>query len=393
MIQLSARGKAIYELLHLTVALLLLYAGAVLLAALSAAPALQGLSAALLQQSLLTFLLALGLAQSDARQRWLQNRLWRRLWFLQVLLSLLLQVLDAPPLLVNGGTALLLLCVLAQRSGGSLRLWRGSLLLLCIGLLLQPFSPSSLSAALVVFQRQVAFGWGSLCIVLWLLPRLQPSARQRLPSSARVMVLCIALGGSSLSLAQLEPPPLLAWIAASTACLCYLLLASHSLRALRGQHANASLAGHWLALALLFWLVGSGILGSLSLLPGAPGLLRGGIPAAQAWLGDSTQLLLALAGINEMAMALRGDNRRVTGYVPLWLCGFGAAFAGILQVCITFVQRTLTQLGALGAPASAGWLQPLQQLWMVCLLAWAAGIAFYALGYALRRRKVVLGEP
>ena len=114
--------------------------------------------------------------------------------------------------------------------------------------------------------------------------------------------------------------------------LCYIILAGHSYRALASRNDNASLAPHWIALATLFWLVGGGFLGALSIQPAISEAMRGtDLAEAQDWLAGWALLAVALAFVNEAASALRGDNRRVTGYMPLWLIAFGAGLATIVQ--------------------------------------------------------------
>ena len=171
--------------------------------------------------------------------------------------------------------------------------------------------------------------------------------------------------------------------------LCYVILAGHSYRALSSRNENASLAPHWVAAATVFWLVGGGFLGALSIQPGISEATRGtDLAAAQDWLAGWVLLAIALAFVNESATALRGDNRRVTGFLPLWLITFGAGLAAISLACRGVVQFYLRDVAAVEEAAQAELLLPLTTVWIICLLAVAAGIVIYALGFWLRRSPV-----
>ena len=96
-------------------------------------------------------------------------------------------------------------------------------------------------------------------------------------------------------------------------------------------------------------------------------------------------LAITLAFVNERAASLRGDNRRVTGYVPLWLVAFGAALAGMAQICRGVAMIYLRDVAAAQAADLPALLLPLTVVWIICLTAVAAGLLAYALGFWLRR--------
>ena len=116
------------------------------------------------------------------------------------------------------------------------------------------------------------------------------------------------------------------------------------------------------------------------------------LAAAQDWLAGWVLLAITLAFVNESATALRGDNRRVTGYVPLWLTVFGAGLATITLACRGVVKIILRDVAAVEKAAQAALLLPLTSVWIICLLAVAAGIVTYALGFWLRRPKIQVVE-
>ena len=77
-----------------------------------------------------------------------------------------------------------------------------------------------------------------------------------------------------------------------------------------------------------------------------------------------------LAFVNESASSLRGDNRRVTGFVPLWLIALWRRAGGHrVGACRGVVQIYLRDVAALDASAMPALLLPLTIVWLICLLA------------------------
>ena len=172
-------------------------------------------------------------------------------------------------------------------------------------------------------------------------------------------------------------------------CLCAIILASRNYRALCHRDENASLAPHWLALATLLWLSAFGFLGALSTHPDILHALRASSLAwARDWLMGWALLAITLAAVNLLASELRGDNRRVTGYLPLWLIGFGVGLAGIASLCRGVAELYLRDLAGLEAAALREATLPLTLIWMICLLAVALGIMIFALGFLARRPRM-----
>ena len=296
MIQLSPRGALIYQLLNLTVALLLLYALGLLLAALNQLQAqplgvwaarVDSFTEQTFKLLLLTGFLAAGLMMADDGS--LTGALGR-IWLVCVGASLALSGFGLAPL-AEGVTALVLLVALIW----SLRLRPSSTFLRClrIGMLL-----AALSSALVMlgdqrladlnaaFQVQVAFVLCSISVVFWLIPRYSRLDRDWAEGSLRITGVLVFLGGGMISLGRLIMPAALSLAAAPLIALAFVLLASHSARALRNRNENATLAPHWIALATILWLVGGGFLGALSIQPGIAQAMRGtDLAAAQQWLG------------------------------------------------------------------------------------------------------------
>ena len=396
MIQLSPRGALVYQLLNLTVALLLLYAAFTSLSALDQLPAqpLGGWGArlgALEQQAfkslLLTGFLAAGLLMAEDGPR---SSALGRIWLACVASTLALSGFGqtAP---ADGLIALVLLAALVwslrlRPPSTFLRCWRIGMLLIALSLAADALNDPRFSEVNAVFQIQVAFALCSLSVVFWLIPRYSRLDRDWAQDSLRICGLLVFLGGGLISLGRLILPAGISLAAAPLIALAYILLASHSARALRNRDENATLAPHWIALATIFWLVGGGFLGALSIQPGIAQAMRNtDLAAAQQWLGGWVGLAVALGFVNEAAASLRGDNLRVTGYAPVWLIGFGVGLSSILQASRGVLQVYLPDL----APtAELDLLLPLTLVWLICLLAVAAGMALYAIGYWLRRPRI-----
>ncbi len=401
MIQLSPRGQAIYQLLTLAVLLALVYALSLSLSASYALPSSplanivsQTTVDAIMQRAfwlaLLTGMLATGAllageGLSARSARWL-SRGWRFLALGGLLASPVVSELALS--LVFSLAALLAAQTLhrngSDRPGRNLWIvWRLSLLLLAIGLPLPALTNGAAAAAARAFQLHIAGGLAALSMAYWLFGRFSRVELAWAHNSLRICTLLLLLGGGLITVGPLRMPAPVAMAAAPLVLLCEVIVASHWYRALSHRDDCATLAPHWLALATLFLVISGGIAGPPSIQPGLQEAMRGtDLPAAHDWLAGCLPLFALLALVNQTASDLRGDNRRVTGYVPFWLLGFGAALASLCQA-----GRGLLQV-YLRAEASAELLLPLSVLWMICLFSFAAGMLVYALGYAARLPKI-----
>ena len=403
MIQLSPRGAVIYQYLNLTVALLLLYAVSLLLSALDQLPAqplgdwapiIDAVAAQSFELLLLTGFLSAGLMMAGETQGGAQLTWQRRIWLAFVAATLVLSALGEIKF-ADGLTAVVLFALLARNLRTRepttfLRCWRIGLLLIALSSTLAISESERVSAVNAAFQVQVAFALCSLSIVFWLIPRYSRLDRDWAGDSMRITALLVFLGGSLISLGRLLLPAVVSLAAAPLIAICYILLASHSARALRNRDENASLASHWVGLATIFWLVGGGFLGALSIQPGiAQAMFNTDLAAAQNWLGSWVSLAVVLGFVNEAAASLRGDNHRVTGYAPYWLIAFGVSLSSVLQVCRGTLQIYLSDV----APsAQLDLLLPVTLVWLGCLLGVVAGMTLYAIGFWLRRPVIRLVE-
>ncbi len=408
MIQLSPRGKIIYQFLSLTVFLLLLYGVGFTLSALTLLPeppladaisaaATEQFSARVFNLFCLTGFISASLMMAGESLSDREAARVLRAWYALVALAAVLSPFEFG-LLLDGVTALALLIILlksGEAAAGSsfMRIWRLSLLLIGASLPATHIAPSAMGPALLAFQRQAAFALGALSIVFWLMPRYSAVGREKALESLPLAALLLLLGGSLISLGRVPLPALIGLGATPLIILSYIILANHLARSLRDRHENASLGTHWIALAALCWLAGAGVLGALLVQSGIGGALADtDISAAQDWLGDWCIAAVVLAFINETATSLRGDNRRVTGYVPLWLIAFGVGSSFIAQLCRGVAQFYLREFGADAPLSEAELLLPITVVWLIGLLVVAAGIVAYALGYFARRPKIRVVE-
>ena len=402
LIQLSPRGKVIYQLLTLATLLLPIYTLAALIEALYQLPAfpladllplstIAATTAQLFKLVVLTGFVSAGLRMAGAALTTRSVRFLHRIWLASVVAALLLAPFDLS-LLTDIALALVLLITLASTLTTSapasifLRVWQFGLLLIAISLIATHLTAPPLTDAAEAFRLHVACATAALSLYFWLMKRYSTLTLDWIHDGLRIVFVLVVVAGGIISLGHLRLPPLISLSAAPLVALAYMILASHGYRALSSRNENASLAPHWLALATLFWLFG-GFFGALTIQPGISAAIRGtDLAAAQRWLSEWVLLAVVLASVNEGASSLRGDNRRVTGYIPLWLIAFGVALAGMLLICRGVAQIYLRDVAALRP--SAELMLPLTLIYIACLLAVAAGGLSYALGFCLRLPRI-----
>ena len=409
-IQLSPRGQATYRLQDLVVALLLLYGLCLSLSALHQLPsqpfedlveheAIERLSERAFQFTVLSGLIGAGLMMAGERLRLRSAIMLQRIWTALAIVSLALSPMDLDGALnLAAALALLLSAALTARAAEGdasvcLRVWQVGLLLIGISFAAAPLLEDRALEALRAFQLQVASPIAGLSVMFWLMRRYSRVEAEWAADGLRITASLVFLAGSLISLGQLGLSAVFNLAATPLIPLCYIILAGHSYRALSSRNENASLAPHWIALATLFWLVGGGFLGALSIQPAIAEAMRGtDLAHAQEWLARWVLLAIALAVVNQGASSLRGDNRRVTGYVPLWLIAFGAGLASIVAACRGVAQIILRDVAVVEDAAMAEHLLPLTVVWIICLSALVVGIMIYALGFWLRRPRIVVVE-
>ncbi len=408
MIQLSPRGQAIYQLLSLTVALLLLYGVGFLASAIDLLPdyplsamlesaSVDSFSERLFQLTILSGLVGGGIMMAGAGMCGRIALRLRRLWTALAIVSVFLAAFDLDLALDLALALAALITLLASRRNADasvyLRVWQIGLALIALSMIAALPLESRALEAMGAFRLQVAFPISALSLMFWLMRRYSLVEDDWAVDGLRIVALLVFLGGSLISLGRLGLPAVASLGATALIPLCYIILAGHSYRALSSRNENASLAPHWVAAATLFWLVGGGFFGALSIQPGISHVMRGtDLANAQDWLAGWVNLAIVLAFVNESASSLRGDNRRVTGFVPLWLTAFGVGLATITLACRGVVQIYLRDVAAVEEATQAALLLPLTTVLLICLLAVATGIVTYALGYWLRRPAIQVVE-
>ena len=409
MIQLSRRGLIQYQFLNVIVLLLLFYGAAFLLSALFQLPAhplgdllnqatVNRIAARCFQLLVLSGFLAAGLSMglqrlSERATAWLQGG-----WIAIVALGLIASP-SAPPTFTDFLSSLFLLVVLALsvikgENTACTRIWQLGILLTCLSLLAPQLAADHWKPILSLFQLHVAYGVCAVSVIFWLMTRFSNVESQWISDGVKVVAALVVFAGSLISIAPLGLTPLISISAAPLILLSYTILAGHCYRTLSDRNANASLAPHWIALAMLFWLIAGAFMGVISLHAGINDALRDtALSRAQDWLQAWVLLSVICAFVNASASELRGDNRRVTGYVPLWLIAFGVGLSSIVQGCAGVLEIFLRKVFDQDQTAITELLQPLTVIWIVCLSAAFVGIVIYALGYWARHPKIQVVSP
>ncbi len=409
MIQLSRRGLIQYQLLNLIVLLLVFYGAAFLLSAVFQLPAhplgdllnqatVNRFAARCFQLLVLSGFLAAGLSMgferlSERATGWLQGG-----WIAIVALSLIASP-SAPPSFTDFLAALFLLVVLALsvtngESTACTCVWQLGVLLICLSFLAPYLATDQWKPILSLFQLHVAYGVCAVSMIFWLMTRFSNVESQWISYGVKVVAALVLFAGSLISIAPLSLTPLISISASPLILLTYTILAGHCYRALSDRNANASLAPQWIALATLFWLIVGGFMGVISVHAGINDAMRDtALSRAQDWLTGWVLLSVICAFVNASASELRGENRRVTGFVPLWLIAFGVGLSSIVQGCAGVLEIYLRDVFDQDQSAITELLQPLSVLWILCLSAVIIGIVIYALGYGARRPKIQVVSP
>lgn len=409
MIRLSPRGKIQYQFLSLIVLLLMLYSASFLLGALFQLPAnplalhldeetVKRLSARCLSLVMLTGLVGAGIAMASESLSERVLQVFLRAWIALVLVSLVaspfLRVSPLDALMAAGLLALLALTWSGKAASAFLRVWQIGMLLVCATSLAKPFASSPWDRILDIFQWHVAYSIAALSLAFWLMTRFSTVERDWAKDGVKIVAVMLFLSGSLISIARLGLPSLVSISATPLIVLCYTILAGHAYRALSLRNDDMSLAPHWTAVATLFWLVAGGFLGAISLYAGVNSAMQGtALAAAQDWIMSWALLAIVCAYLNSVAAELRGGNRRVTGYVPLWLIAFGLGLSTIVQGCRGVVEIYLRDSFALERARIIEMTAPLTQIWIICLLAVALGVMCLALGFWARRPKIQVDSP
>ena len=215
MIQLSPRGQAVYQLLSLVVALLLLYGFGFMAAAMDLLPAhpfgdlldparVERFTQRVFQLTILSGLVSGGIMMAgEGLSR--PNALWlRRICTALAIVSVVLCPFDFD-LALDLAIALALLITLAAsrrnvEASVFFRLWQIGLALIVISMVAaQPLEGRALEA-MRAFRLQVAYPIAGLSLIFWLMRRYSLIEDEWAGDGARIVSLLVFLGGSLISL-------------------------------------------------------------------------------------------------------------------------------------------------------------------------------------------------
>ena len=168
--------------------------------------------------------------------------------------------------------------------------------------------------------------------------------------------------------------------------LMYTIFAAHSYRALRDRNNAQTLSAHWYALAVILFLIGTGIIGAISAYTNVNQWIQGTrLTDLQRTLTAFAIVSVILGVINQAIPELRGENRRITGLLPFWFVAFGMIGASVALGGAGLIQAYLERILSIGYLETQTYMIPLYLFWIIGLLAVTQGIAIYALGFWARR--------
>ncbi|MDZ4767082.1 MAG: hypothetical protein SGI73_21285 [Chloroflexota bacterium] len=426
---MTTMKHAAYSLFTLTVAAFVLHAlmalvvGAQFLAANSLLASIlpypngAGMVAAWWRGALISGILGGGLIlAADAAPQAVDSRRWRRgflIWRALVVAVPLCWLLDIP--LIAGLEATMGGVVLAAGAAlwrvwgaasasfeGTLRLvWTAGAACIGSGLILHACAPlltssfarqTALSALADALSGQIGLSLTAVALAFWQLHRISNLTPAWAARGAAVCAGVLVVAGAWLALPALYPlgaadgVRMLGGLGVGIAPIAAIMVAAHAHRALVDRNASATLAGYWIALGVVLWLLGVGVVGAFGTLP-ALAVWTAGTPLAAlsaSWSSAGAAAII-LGMINQAMAEARGQNRRITGLLPFWLIaagwlGSGAAMgmAGVVQV------MTERALGVAYLDAQR-LIAPLGCLGLIGGLMTVLGIGVYALGFVVRR--------
>jgi len=393
MIRLTLTGKIIYGLLNQTVRLLLLMLAVTLLAEMQTAgiPTVlsdmaipfDALRVRLMDALILTGFFAGGVMLC-AETINAQHLLWvSRVWIVIIIAG----VIVSPAVLSIGVIAFLILTYRQPTHSRFLTTWQIGMVQVAIALPLQAVSSQAVFAGL--YLTHVAYGITAVGLSFWLMTRWSNVRTEWVQTGIANVAGVVTLAGLLISTSQLRVSPIYGTVAGFVILPCYMLLAGHHYRALRDRTRDMSLSPHWIAMATIFWL-GVGVIGIITSRAGIRDIMQETrLAEGQRELVRWVMIMISLGLVNYIARDLRGGNRRVTGYIPLWLIGFGVGLAVIIGLCGGVVELYLREFVQLDSVTTIGLLLPLSIAQIVCWLGVTAGGIIYALGYVARRPTII----
>lgn len=263
-----------------------------------------------------------------------------------------------------------------SRHDGLLRVWAiGLLVMIVSSLLAWQFEVAwwlRLTVGYVLMALPVAF---------WLMLRVSNVQRPWVLRGLRSTAIMLTVAGLLLTLAQATSLSLLLlWVPTA-----YGIFAAHSYRALSDRNPTRTLAAPWLVTGVLLLILMSVLAGVLSLASVQPYLIETGWPTLQSDLTYYALLAWVLALLNQGAAELRGQNRRVTGYVPLWTISAGMFGGGFALALMSTVQSYGLHIFDVPAETVAQSVLPLAFFVVGGKLLVAIGLGIYGVQFRVRR--------
>lgn len=337
-------------------------------------------------------------------------RLLGRSWWVIVALSALAALLhitdgrsgvDLPALLRLAQAAAMIAAIglvwrAAPARSGVVLVWLIGLIIHVVGLILAllPFDhPLTVWTArsLALNVQTGGLMLAALAVIYWLLHRISDVtpgwAQSSLYTTAGLLVITAAARIVS-DLVGLLPTGSLDTFSAllsGAAVIAWLIVLAHAYHALSRRNPTQTLAGHWIILAYLAWFINALISAAASVPALRPNLAGTRAADAADALIALGLIAIVLAGINQITAELRGENRRITGLIPVWLVSAGAIGGGLLLAIAGIVQAYLERAVQLGYLETQALLVPLYVGWVAALILIALGAVSYGLGLAARR--------
>ena len=263
-----------------------------------------------------------------------------------------------------------------SRRDGLLRVWAIGLLVVIISSLFAWRFEGAWWLRLTVDYVLMA-----LPVAFWLMLRVSNVQRPWVLRGLRSTVIMLTVAGLLLSLAQVTSLSLLLlWVPTA-----YGIFAAHSYRALSDRNPTRTLAAPWLVIGVLLLILMSVLAGVLSLASVQPYLVDTGWPALQSDLTYYALIAWVLALLNQGTAELRGQNQRVTGYVPLWTVSAGVFGGGFALALMSIVHSYGLHIYGIPAEAVAQSVLPIAFFVVGGKLLVAIGLGIYGVQFRVRR--------
>ncbi|MAU09981.1 MAG: hypothetical protein CL607_09190 [Anaerolineaceae bacterium] len=266
-----------------------------------------------------------------------------------------------------------------SRHDGLLRVWASGLLVVIVSSLLAWRFEVAWWLRLTVGYMLMA-----LPVAFWLMLRVSNVQRPWVLRGLRSTVIMLTVAGLLLSLAQVTSLSLLLlWVP-----IAYGIFAAHSYRALSDRNPTRTLTAPWLVIGVLLLILMSVLAGVLSLASVQPYLVDTTWPTLQSDLMYYALIAWVLALLNQGAAELRGQNRRVTGYVPLWTISAGMFGGSFALALMSIVQSYGLHIYGIPAETVAQSVLPLAFFVVGGKLLVAIGLGIYGVQFQVRRVRI-----